>query len=248
MTVVMLLFETSCMHGGFVTRNIIRGSMCHVLRNWAWVVLRGYLLSLKDNTMINPFFKKVTLFGSILLVTGFVTPVFAQTSFQSDRMDIRLQGTSNIHDWEMKAVAGSSSASFVIDAKNKVTALNSLTFTLPAKSLKSDSKAMDNNTYKALKSSANPNLSFVMGSATVVSTGNNSYQLNCSGMMSIAGTTKETSLVAIATYDPSDKTLTIKGVKKMKMTDYNVKPPKALLGTIKTGDQISISYTMKYSR
>jgi hypothetical protein len=36
------------------------------------------------------------------------------------------------------------------------------------------------------------------------------------------------------------------GVKKMKMTEYNVKPPTALLGTFKTGNYISISYNLKF--
>ncbi|MCW3087664.1 MAG: YceI family protein [Sediminibacterium sp.] len=192
--------------------------------------------------------QKIALYSALLLTTGLSTVAIGQTSYQSGQVDIRLNGTSNIHDWEMKAVKGSSAASFVIDAKNKLTAVNSLTFTLPARSLKSEHTAMDNNTYKALKSVENPNLSFTLASATVESTGTNSYQLNCFGKLTIAGATKEITLVAIAKYNPADRSLTITGVKKMKMTDYNVKPPKAMLGAIKTGDDISISYTMIYNR
>ncbi len=184
----------------------------------------------------------------VFFATGFCEAVVAQTPYQSQEIDIRLNGTSNIHDWEMKAVKGSSEASFTIDLKNKVTALTSLSFILPATNLKSEHKVMDNNTYKALKTAKNPNLSFVLASATVVLTGTDTYQLNCSGKLTIAGTTKETNLIATAKYNPADKSLTITGVKKMKMTDYNVQPPKALLGTIKTGDNISISYTLKYTR
>jgi hypothetical protein len=52
--------------------------------------------------------------------------------------------------------------------------------------------------------------------------------------------------MATGVYNPADKSFTVTGVKKMKMTDYNVKPPTALLGTIKTGNDITISYNLKF--
>ncbi len=107
---------------------------------------------------------------------------------------------------------------------------------------------MDKNTYKALNTDKNPTISFVLTSATVTATGGNNYQLKCVGKLSIAGTIKHTDLVATAKYNPADKSFTVTGVKKMKMTEYNVSPPKALMGTIKTGDDISISYNLKFTR
>jgi hypothetical protein len=60
----------------------------------------------------------------------------------------------------------------------------------------------------------------------------------------LAKSTRE--LMATGVYNPADKSFTVTGVKKMKMTDYNVKPPTALLGTIKTGNDITISYNLKF--
>jgi len=34
----------------------------------------------------------------------------------------------------------------------------------------------------------------------------------------------------------------LEGKKALKMTDYNIDPPKALLGTITTGDEIEVHY------
>ncbi|HEV7621535.1 MAG TPA: YceI family protein [Flavisolibacter sp.] len=171
----------------------------------------------------------------------------AQQTSRSNIMDIRLNGTSSLHDWEMKAVKGTSEISYVVDAKGNITSISKLTFSLPAKNLKSDHTMMDNNTYKALKADNNPNLSFVLTSAKITATGSNTYQLNCSGKLTIAGTTRETQLIATGKYNASEKTFTVTGLQKMKMTDYNVTPPKAMLGTIKTGNDISISYNVKFS-
>lgn len=187
--------------------------------------------------------------NACLLIIGFTLAgsAIAQKVYQTQVLDIRLKGTSNLHDWEMKAIAGASTVSFVANAGGEITSLSKMSFTLPAKNLKSGHTVMDNNTYKALNTSANPNISFVLTTATVKALGGNSYQLNCLGNMSIAGTVKQTNLEATAKYNPADKSFVITGVKKMKMTDYNVNPPKALLGTIKTGDEISISYNIKFN-
>ena len=186
---------------------------------------------------------KIALFAAINFALS-ITAI-AQTNYRTQVVDIKLNGTSNLHDWQMKAVSGTSAASFVV-TNGKVTSLSKMSFSLPAKNLKSGKSAMDKNTYKALNTDANPNISFVLTSATIVSTGGNNYKINCQGKMSIAGKTNQTELVATGVYNPADKSFTVTGVKKMKMTDYNVKPPTALLGTIKTGNDITISYNLKF--
>jgi polyisoprenoid-binding protein YceI len=189
---------------------------------------------------------KPTLFLLLSMVISFTA--MTQTVYHSGTFDLRLNGTSNLHDWEMKAEKGNSAATFVVNAQGQVTALSSLSFTLPASNLKSGHSAMDKNTYKALNTDKNPTISFVMTSSTIKATGGNNYQIACVGNLSIAGTVKHTDLVATGKYNPADKSFTVTGVKKMKMTDYNVAPPKALMGTIKTGDAISISYNLKFTK
>ena len=191
--------------------------------------------------------KKTFLKIASLVAINFTLSVaaIAQTNYHTQVIEIKLNGTSNLHDWEMKAVAGTSDAPIAV-ANGKITSLSKMNFSLPVKNLKSGKGAMDKNTYKALNSDANPNISFVLTSATVVASGGNNYKLNCRGKMTIAGTTNQTDLLATGIYNPADKSFTVTGIKKMKMTDYNVKPPKALLGTIKTGNDISISYNVKF--
>jgi hypothetical protein len=44
----------------------------------------------------------------------------------------------------------------------------------------------------------------------------------------------------------SDKTITCTGSGKMNMTDYNVAPPTFMSGAMKTGDAITLAFTMVY--
>jgi polyisoprenoid-binding protein YceI len=170
----------------------------------------------------------------------------AQSKFQAENVNIQLAGTSSLHDWIENSDAGTGSAVFAVNSNDKVTSLSAMTFSLAAESLKSDHKAMDNNTYKALKTSANPNISFVLTSAKITPLEGNNYQIKCEGKLTIAGTTNNTEITGTGKYNAADKSFIVKGAKKMKMTDYKVKPPTVLLGTIKTGDDITISYTIKF--
>jgi polyisoprenoid-binding protein YceI len=168
--------------------------------------------------------------------------------YKSKDVAISIKGTSSLHDWEMKSGEGKCDAVFVIGANNILNSLSGLTFTLPAKSLKSGHGMMDKNTYKALKTDANENIAFVLSSATIIPLEGLNYQIKCVGKLTIAGATKETELIANGKVNPADKSLMVSGSKKMKMTDYNVKPPTVMMGTIKTGNDISITYSLKLTQ
>ncbi len=184
---------------------------------------------------------------ALMVVTlGITLPVLAQTSYKLNTATISITGTSTLHDWEMKSAQGTGDAVFTIDASGKITGITKLNFAVPANSIKSEHTMMDNNTYKALNTEKYANISFVLSTATVIATGNNNYQINAKGRLSIAGTTKDADLVATGKYNPADNSITITGAEPMKMTDYNVKPPTVMMGTIKTGNEINIGFSVHF--
>jgi polyisoprenoid-binding protein YceI len=194
------------------------------------------------------FLNKVAIYSMLFLSSALLfSTAGAQVAFQTKAVTISLTGTSTLHDWEMKAAQGSSELVFNMQA-DKIVSISKMNFTLPATSLKSEHDMMDKNTYKALNTDKNPNISFVLTASSVTETGTNVYQLHCYGKLTIAGTTNQTDLIATGKYNPADKTFTVTGVKAMKMTDYNVKPPTVMMGTIKTGNEISIAYNLQFVR
>lgn len=186
------------------------------------------------------------IFSLIIWGLLIISQGIAQSKFQSESVSIQLAGTSSLHDWTEKSDQGTGYAVFAVNSNERVTSLSSMTFTLPAKSLKSDHSLMDKNTYKALKTDANANISFVLTSAKLIPLDGDNYEVKCEGKLTIAGTTNDTEITGTGKYNAADKSFTVKGSKKMKMTDYKVKPPTVMFGTIKTGDDITISYTIKF--
>ena len=178
----------------------------------------------------------------ISLLLSVINKTYGQEKYHAQTIDIKVNGTSTLHDWEMTSNKGTIDASILL-SKDKLS-FSTLSFTIPAESLKSGHGMMDKNTYKAINTSKNPNIIFVLSNSTVTNMGDNKYQLKGIGKLTIAGKTLETDLIATLKYNPADKSFNCIGTKKFNMSAYGVKPPVVMMGAIKTGDAISISYNI----
>jgi polyisoprenoid-binding protein YceI len=187
-----------------------------------------------------PIAALVMLFCSLLVSVG----SNGQTKYQSSGgVKLTIEGTSNIHDWDLKSSKGNCNAEFQVNTTGQLTGLTSLNFSVPAESLKSDSRSMDKNTYKALNTEKYSAITFSATNAVVRSNGTNGYVLTTRGNLTIAGVTRAVDLSATGTVN-ADKTITYTGSYKMKMTDFKVTPPSMMFGAIKTGDAITVKYTL----
>lgn len=179
---------------------------------------------------------------SILLAIPLLSD--AQTKFQGSNLAVAVSGTSSLHDWVMKSNKAQCDA--VITMSKDQISFSNFSFSVPVESLKSGKASMDKNAYKAMDSKKNAGISFIISSANnITATSPNTYQFSGMGKLTINGVTKTTPMVATLTYNPTDKSFTCTGTKSFKMSDYGVKPPTAVFGTIKTGDAIAINYAIR---
>jgi hypothetical protein len=187
--------------------------------------------------------------GLVLLVAASSFVLFNGIKFHSAGLDVSVKGTSTLHDWEMKSNnKGSCEVVFTLDAGDKLTAINELQFSIPAEALKSGHSGMDKNAYKAMNTDKHKNVNFVLSSAVISPSATNVYQVKVTGNLTIAGVTKKSELAGTAKYNPADKSFVLYGAKKFKMSEFGVKPPTVMMGTIKTGDEITVSFATKVIR
>ena len=174
---------------------------------------------------------------------------FSQVSFasRSSQSEIKVKGTSNLHDWTMKGNTLTCDAQFTVQsaAVNKLLSLNGLSFSVPVKNLKSGESLLDSRAYKAMKADKYSQVSFKMSSAVVTPLNNNQYQIKATGQLSISGVTKEVTLLANGTIN-TDRSMNISGSKTIKMSDFGIKPPSFMLGALKTGDEVTIDFNLKF--
>jgi polyisoprenoid-binding protein YceI len=179
-------------------------------------------------------------FSSVL----FVNNVIAQVKYHAkDDLNLLVSGTSTLHEWDMKEAKGEVNAVFAFDAKGQITGLTSLSFTAPAEGLKSEHSGMDKNAYKALKTTANPNFSFVLTNATVTPIDASSVTVKAAGKLTVAGFTKDVVLVTVCKIN-ADKSISVNGTQKISMSDYKIEPPTFMFGAVKTGNDITLKFSL----
>src|SRR5690554_3820628 len=182
------------------------------------------------------FLKRAMIFTFFVFIVQFG---FAQKTFQLDaKPDLKVSGTSTLHDWEMPSSTATGSMT-ATEAGGKLTEIKSLSITMPAESIKSGKRAMDNKAYEALKTSKNKNVVFTLKSATK---SGDTWTLN--GTFNIAGVTKNVNIKAQETY--SGGSFGLKGTYSFKLSDYNITPPTAVMGTIKTGNDVKMTFNVKF--
>lgn len=180
---------------------------------------------------------------SILTVIPFIS--HSQSKVASSNGSIKIEGTSTMHDWTMSSAQGKAEAVMTM-ANEKLIDVASLTFSVGTESLKSTKGVlMDKIAYKSLKITSFPLISFILISATVIPVDATTYQFKGMGQMSVAGKKRTTDLIATIKYSATDKSFTSSGLKIIKMSDYEIDPPSFAFGTIKTGDEIQIHFSIK---
>ena len=170
---------------------------------------------------------------------------FAQENFKlnSSASKLVITGTSTIHDWEMEAEDFMCNALITIEG-NTIKEIVQVDFVCQVEMIKSHNKIMDNKTYKALNSKEHSDIQFQAVSNKTVIDSDNSSSLD--GSLSIAGSKKEIT-VNFLIEAKNDKEIIVSGELPLKMSDFDVEAPTAMMGTMKTGDEIVIKYEFVFS-
>jgi polyisoprenoid-binding protein YceI len=114
---------------------------------------------------------------------------------------------------------------------------------IPVKSIDSGKGGMNSNMYDALKADKHKNITFALETTELKSGDFNSDMvLAVTGQLTIAGTTNTIDMEISGT--KTDEGYTFTGEKMINMTDYDVEPPTAMFGTISTGEEVTIYFTI----
>jgi YceI-like domain len=182
---------------------------------------------------------------AIIFLLGISGSLRAQDVYRTGDPDIKVLGTSNLHNWSMEAKDLSCSAKFTFGpaAGSSPTALSSFEFTIPVHNLKSGESSMDSRAYTAMKAGKFASITYAQESAVILPGQNGEFQIKSTGNLTIAGVTQSVVVTASCHANP-DGSITCSGSQQVKMTDYQIKPPSFMLGALKTGDALTINFSL----
>jgi len=175
-----------------------------------------------------------------------LTVIFTAISFQLNAQKIykvdanstfEVAGTSTVHDWVMKSTEGTGSANLIIK-DSQLAGINSLTISLLAESLKSYKSTMDKVAYEALDTETHKNIDYVLKSAEKVD--ENTWILT--GIYTIAGVSKEYKTQVKVTANKDG--FILQGSNQITFGDFEMAPPKAALGVVKAGKDLTVIFNI----
>jgi polyisoprenoid-binding protein YceI len=162
---------------------------------------------------------------------------------------VMVSGTAPMHDWKMYLKTFDCNADFIMK-DSEVKGIDEVTFSCKATDLKSDDPLMDNKAYSALNSGNFPEIKFNMTSPIKLSPDNNKFRDKLNGDLYLAGKSIAVSIPLNGTLDNKNGAaiIDVSGETELKMSDFDITPPSFLMGMLKTGDKVTVSFSLQFSQ
>ena len=115
---------------------------------------------------------------------------------------------------------------------------------MPVHELTSGKSGMDVKAYDALKAKDGGTIAFTATASTITPGTGDAFQVKSDGNLTIAGVTKAIVLLA-ACEVKADGMVSCTGTDVLRMSDYKIRPPTYMLGAIRTGNRLTIAFSME---
>ena len=181
------------------------------------------------------------LVATVLTVAIGLPSSLAQTKYVMEgEQELAVIGSSTLHNWEMVTYTATGEGLFWIE-NEKIVKTQDLTISFEVVSLESGKgRIMDRNARRALKAEEHPRITFELLSIAIDEEG----QQKAYGNLTAAGVTKPLSFNM--SYLFNDKLLEVRARTSFLLTDFEIKPPVALAGTLRTGDAVSLDVVLEF--
>jgi YceI-like protein len=192
---------------------------------------------------------KAKAFLVLVLITSLAVAGERARFNSASTSTITVTGSSTLHDWSMHgtAIHGAIDIAPEIAAdplraegwKSNTSAL--VTVHIPVVQIKSEHTRMNNIMLDAMKTKSYPEIRYELLEASPASGTPDSFVLKTKGKLTIAGVTRSLQMDVAAKRDGETRYI-FTGDAPLKMTDFGITPPITMLGTLKTGDQVNVSF------
>lgn len=178
---------------------------------------------------------------SLLLLMFIATGVMVQAQTLAIKSSVvTINGETNVnHDYKINATQVNGKMT-VADNRPKT-----LTVEIPVRSLISGEKLMDKKTHEAFNEPKNPTIVFNMTELNSIQVNGDNIAVTVTGNLTLSGVTNKVTLKSDGKIS-NPGVYTFEGVLPVKMSDYGMKAPTAMLGTMKTKDQVMVNYKVTF--
>lgn len=170
----------------------------------------------------------------------------------TDDSRLWIEGDATLHGWDAEATEFEVDFSFPdawFDTMDNWSGkdVETLKVRVPVSALDGGRSRMNRDLREAMKAESYPMILFHWETIEVKAAQENKAELNVTGKLEAAGVERDIEFSADASLIAGES-FKISGKAPLKMTDFGIDPPRALLGTLRTDDDIEILFEMVFEK
>jgi polyisoprenoid-binding protein YceI len=167
----------------------------------------------------------------------------AQTQYRVKSHDVTIEGTSNLQSWTADVKDVNGTIEFIIK-DNEIREITDARFQINSRSIEgSEGRRMNSKIYESLEVEKHPQIRFDLREVRSIAENPGRFHINARGVLTVAGESKVIEMRPTARILPNGD-VEITGNQEVLMSDFGISPPTALLGALRTGDQVNIVYKL----
>ena len=164
----------------------------------------------------------------------------------------KIDGDSNVRTWDADITEAEGTIIFSANEDFSTGSLSSNLFqsmniSIPVSGIESDSGRLTSNMRGYLKGDEHPMITFDLTEITSVELDGNTAKITANGVINAAGVDHNVTMVVDAVVNETGS-VTFSGSQDLLMTSFDIDPPTAVMGTIRARDQVTILYSVTFSR
>lgn len=183
--------------------------------------------------------RKSFVFGGLLAVPALVAAALAPLSVQPGSR-VWVDGTSTVRAWHCESARGEGSAAASTTELAQLGSVARAEFSVPVATLDCRNNTMNGHLRTALKAATAPGISFHAGSVRVTPTGPDAGTAHLEGTLSMGGADRPVSIDG--TVAREDGQLRLRGSKRLVMTEWGLRPPSLMMGTMKVNPNVTVGF------
>jgi polyisoprenoid-binding protein YceI len=176
----------------------------------------------------------------------------AQTSSTRLRIEpgseLSIAGTSNVHDFHCKTNKFSAyvdvDPGYTRDLTKVSHPIVNVNVIIAVKSLTCGNRKMDENMYSTLKADKNQIIKYTLSGYDILKGSTAGFAAKTTGTLTILGKEKVVAM-QIDAARLNDGKATAEGEETLLMSEFGIKPPSFMFGTMKVGDEIKVKFNLK---
>jgi len=180
-----------------------------------------------------------TMWAALLVAPALAAASLAPLSLQPGSR-VWVEGTSTTRSWRCESTSAEGSAAAASTDLTQLSSVARAEIDIPIATLDCHNNTMNGHMRNAMKAATAPTIRFRASSVQVTPSGADAGSAKLEGVLSMGG--QDRPVTVDATVARENGQLRVRGSKHLVMTEWGLRPPSLMLGTMRVGPNVTVGF------